>query len=315
MYAMRNLDDSVYIGSTKNGKRRQSEHRRAGRTPIAFWPSTAETDEDALHGLLKPHLVDHGNRSSYDSAVLDEWLYSLLARGIAAPDLEQARRCPRLPLAALKPGTIRPPVKSDGQLFLTDSLPTRERIAFASDVAYLSSVSDEWFTPRFLIEDARWILGEIVTDPASHFAANEVINAKYWYNRELSGLDRANPWIDTVWLNPPYGRGEEAAKAFVDRLIDEMEQGAVHKAITCLNVNSTTTQWFRPVWQHAVGHCVYLGRPDFWLPPELAAQREREGKDHGPSKGIILSYFGGNAARFNERMRQRGTLVQRVECL
>lgn len=311
LYAERNPDGSIYIGSTRNPARRRQSHRSAGRQLEAIWPAL-EDDEGRVHRALSKWAIQNGNQSSYRGDEVDEWIFRLLARNIAAPDGETARRAGRLPFEVWAPQALEAPSRLDGQKILFDDLAPRDRIEFASEVAYLSSVSDEWFTPPEIIEMVRRVFGgQIDTDPASHFIAQDIIQATHWYTRDLNGLDPQNLWRGRVWLNPPYGRGEESAAAFIRRLKQELEEETVTEAITCLNVNSTSSNWFQSVWAEAAVHCVWHGRPDFWLPPNLAEARRRDGRDSGPSKGIIFSYFGTRSeSEFKAVFRRHGQLLR-----
>lgn len=70
-----------------------------------------------------------------------------------------------------------------------------------------SSRSDEWYTPEWIIEKVRSVLGTIDLDPASNIIANNVVKASYFLTKDYNSLD--NPWFcnnDTVFLNPPGGK-------------------------------------------------------------------------------------------------------------
>lgn len=68
-----------------------------------------------------------------------------------------------------------------------------------------SKVSAEWYTPPWLVERARRVLGEIAIDVASSHLAQSIVKAERWYS-----LDRT-PWAPEVdgapdrpwWCNPP----------------------------------------------------------------------------------------------------------------
>jgi len=103
-----------------------------------------------------------------------------------------------------------------------------------------SSASEEWYTPGHIISRARRVLGEIALDPASNWIANKTVRAGRYFDKEQDGL--AQEWIaDTVWLNPPYGRG---IGAWVDKLVDAVEAGQVKRALLLLPAR-TDTKWFR----------------------------------------------------------------------
>lgn len=67
-----------------------------------------------------------------------------------------------------------------------------------------SSRTDRWFTPVYLIESARKVLGTIDLDPASEPLANERVKASKYYTETDDGL--LQPWFGSVFVNPPGGR-------------------------------------------------------------------------------------------------------------
>src|SRR5207247_1394413 len=62
--------------------------------------------------------------------------------------------------------------------------------------------SDEAYTPPWLIDAARDVLGAIDLDPASCAKAQTVVCAATWYGEADNGL--AQHWRGRMWLNPPY---------------------------------------------------------------------------------------------------------------
>jgi hypothetical protein len=67
-----------------------------------------------------------------------------------------------------------------------------------------SSESVEFYTPEWLVEAARYVLGGIDCDPASSEFANQVVRAPTIYTAERNGL-WAPKWEGRVLLNPPGG--------------------------------------------------------------------------------------------------------------
>ena len=73
----------------------------------------------------------------------------------------------------------------------------------------------EWFTPAYLVDAARAVLGTIDLDPASSDEAQEVVRATRYFTRETDGLLTPWPAGARTWMNPPYSRGVIAQ--FVER--------------------------------------------------------------------------------------------------
>ena len=80
-----------------------------------------------------------------------------------------------------------------------------------------SSVTNEHYTPKFIVEAARAAMGSIDLDPASCDIANTVVGAENYYTIDDDGLSKE--WLGNVFLNPPGGRG--SAKKWWAKLMKE----------------------------------------------------------------------------------------------
>lgn len=69
-----------------------------------------------------------------------------------------------------------------------------------------SSRSDLWYTPTYLVEMCRLVLGDIELDPASDEVANEVVQAKRIFTEEDNGLLQDWDTEGSIFLNPPGGK-------------------------------------------------------------------------------------------------------------
>lgn len=132
----------------------------------------------------------------------------------------------------------------------------------------LLSQSVEWFTPPWVIEHARLLIGGALfdLDPASNCHAQAYIQAKEWY-----GLDHPLPdhrdglrvsWYGNVWLNPPYGRG---ILRWIQKAVDEYRAGRATR-IVCLVPARLDTRWFRLLHTTMRGMYVYRSRLVFLSP-------------------------------------------------
>ncbi len=68
--------------------------------------------------------------------------------------------------------------------------------------AYVSTSSGERYTPEYIVEAARFVLGRIELDPASCARANEIVKADGFLSRENDSLGD-DVWHGHVFLNPP----------------------------------------------------------------------------------------------------------------
>jgi hypothetical protein len=97
-----------------------------------------------------------------------------------------------------------------------------------------SSRSDEWYTPKYLIDKSRLVLNEIDLDPASNEYANLTVNATKILTKKENGL--ISKWSDipiNVFLNPPGGKvmNKSYSSLFWKRLMIHRSQGLLNHSI------------------------------------------------------------------------------------
>lgn len=107
-----------------------------------------------------------------------------------------------------------------------------------------SSQSNEWYTPRWVIEIAEGWMGPIDLDPASSAAANTMVQAANYYTAADNGLQQ--PWFGNVWLNPPYG-GEGAE--WVVHMLAKHRDRAISRGVLLVNA-VPDRKWFAPLWDY-----------------------------------------------------------------
>lgn len=78
-----------------------------------------------------------------------------------------------------------------------------------------SHASVEHYTPKPIVEAARYALGAIDLDPASCTLAQETVQAASWYALPANGLEL--PWEGRVFCNPPTPAALWWAKAMAER--------------------------------------------------------------------------------------------------
>ena len=110
-----------------------------------------------------------------------------------------------------------------------------------------SSGSVEWYTPAWLVEACRNVLGDISVDPCSCEEAQKVVKATQWFGEADDGLTQS--WNGNVFMNPPGGWAtpEVAAKwgsrsnaqCWYAKLLNEIESGNTFSAIVlCFNLDT-----------------------------------------------------------------------------
>jgi hypothetical protein len=171
----------------------------------------------------------------------------------------------------------------------------RERLLGAAYHAAMLEIADklrgtqgtgenEWYTPLRFLELARLVLGNIDLDPASNPQANELVKAARIFTLDDDGLDQ--PWVGTVWLNPPYA--QPAIADFAAKMVAEWKTGDVTAAIV-LTHNYTDTAWFQQLAHAATAICFTRGRVRFV---------SSDGELAMPTQGQAFFYFGSELERF-----------------
>lgn len=105
--------------------------------------------------------------------------------------------------------------------------------------ALLSSDSDLWFTPRWLLEYASAAWGPFDLDPAADpraLAAWELCE-EHW-TVDDDGLEQV--WHGVVWLNPPYGT---AIPRWIAKVVAELAAGRVERVVVLVPARPDTGWW------------------------------------------------------------------------
>lgn len=164
-----------------------------------------------------------------------------------------------------------------------------------------SSKSNEWYTPRKIIDLVYETLGRIDLDPASNWKVNhESINATVYYDESQNGLKF--PWYGKVFLNPPYGKenGKSNTEIWVNKLLAEFEARRVEEAILLINA-STDTKTFHKLAKEGFPVCFPLGRISFY---------NNEGKSNSPTHGNAIWYLGNNTEKFIKTFKDLGVIME-----
>jgi len=159
----------------------------------------------------------------------------------------------------------------------------------------MSSDSDEWWTPRHVVEAASAALGGITLDPCSNDGEPNV-PATHHYTASDDGLEQ--PWRGTVYMNPPYSRAAE----FCRKLADELEYGNVRAAVALVPAR-TDTAWFRLIADADL--CFVTGRLRFIQPGNESATSAPF-----PS---VAAYLGPSPEMFARAFAPLGLLYRRIE--
>jgi len=106
-----------------------------------------------------------------------------------------------------------------------------------------SSTSENWETPKELLEPLYSVFGAFDLDPCSPTSGRTApVRAKVHYTETDDGLSL--PWFGTVYMNPPYGRSIHnwTAKAKA-----EVAQGNAKVVVGLLAARPATAYWHRDI--------------------------------------------------------------------
>ena len=158
------------------------------------------------------------------------------------------------------------------------------------------SGENEWFTPPYIVEKARLVMGEIDLDPASHVLAQETVRAGSFFTAADNSLEQ--PWFGRVWLNPPYQRW--LLQPFADKLMSAYASGAVSQAIL-LTHRYTDFAWFHAAMRTAGAVCFPRGQIRFFAP---------SGDECSQFQGQALFYFRKDDTTFCRTFADIGLVIR-----
>lgn len=157
-------------------------------------------------------------------------------------------------------------------------------------------MSDERYSPQFVIDGAHAVMRAIDLDPASSVAANERVGAATFYTREQNGL--VLPWFGRLFLNAPYSNYSE----WIRKLADEKER--VEQVFLLGPIPSLSL---------IADRCRFLLNGSILYPNErLKYLNAATGKMVGSPFGSFLAYYGPNQLRFARVFQKYGTIQRPV---
>ena len=157
------------------------------------------------------------------------------------------------------------------------------------------SGNTEWYTPNYILDAARAVLGSIKLDPASCAAANRFVQSERYYTAPDDGLSQ--PWrAKTVWMNHPYSR--EGNRHWPAKLLSEYQRGNIGQALAIVNA-STSERWFQPLMQYPLAFLHKRVR--------FVCADGNEGKS--PTKGSAIVYCGQNVDKFVDVFDKLGSVM------
>lgn len=167
----------------------------------------------------------------------------------------------------------------------------------------VSSQSNEWYTPPYIIEAAIAVMDEIDLDPASNPIAQKWIKAKTYFTKTDNGFEKN--WFGRVWLNPPYGKkskksGNYGAGAWFTKAYESYLKGEISEAIILGRGDSEGIKML-------MRSCLFCecDRISFVGIDEYPKDK--------PVPGTKIFYLGSNPGKFAQLFKQFGIILKACE--
>lgn len=170
---------------------------------------------------------------------------------------------------------------------------------YSSHELFVSSKSDEHYTPPEIIKAAIDCMGEISLDPCSNSHIEPNVPAINHYTIDDDGL-LAGWRTPHLYMNPPYSE----VGMWLKKLVQECDNGNVEEAIALVKAD-TSTQWFQQIWANAVAVCFAHHRLAF-----LGESND----GNSATFASCIAYFGSRPEQFYEAFQGKiGVCVQVIE--
>ena len=168
-----------------------------------------------------------------------------------------------------------------------------------TEITTFTAGDDEWWTPEWLIEASRRVLGTIDLDPASSAEANKRVCAESLYSREDNGLERT--WCGRIFLNPPSRRGDPTARPHLwARAMDQKYKSREIDSGILIVKSVLGYKWYEKLYT-TYPVCHLRERPEFVRPDGSIVGRAK--------KGVSVFYMGKRVDRFQRIFMQYGRII------
>lgn len=156
-----------------------------------------------------------------------------------------------------------------------------------------SQGTTEWYTPAWIIDLARRLMGGIDLDPATSEQAQQTVQATRYYTESDDGYSK--PWAGRVWLNPPF----DDTPRWVRRLGAAYEDRDVSQAVLLVN-SAPGYVWWEELYR-AYPVCLLRERVRFVRPDGTIGGQAK--------KGTTIAYFGPSPTEFNRLFSLYGRIL------
>lgn len=159
---------------------------------------------------------------------------------------------------------------------------------------YLSSASNDWGTPAYLVKLAREVFDEqcIDLDPCSTAVAQRTVKARRFLGKSDDSLQQ--PWCGRVFINPPFGVLGSCSQQglFLRKALEEHGAGRASEVLLLLKA-AIGYSWFQQVFQ--LPHAFLKQKVSFVCQDNSYRQPSHEASN---PHGTVVVYLGKNVHRF-----------------
>jgi len=171
------------------------------------------------------------------------------------------------------------------------------------------TIDRSYYTPNYIIEAIKEVMGEIDIDVASCKAAQKRIQAKMYYDEKIDGLKQ--PWVGRIFLCANVSQ----AALFIQKAEQEYQNGNMTEAIIHAQTGETWEDWFHDFLVMGKAFC-FMKRRIVWRPCWSGYEKEYEelGVDYNQFPpysihGSIYAYLGPHVDKFKEVFSRLGTVI------
>lgn len=174
---------------------------------------------------------------------------------------------------------------------------TRELWGHGGGPAAHLTGNPDWYTPAYIVEAAREVMGSIDIDPASCAQANKMVKAATFYTKEQDGLK--HEWPGNVFINAPFAH--PAVQHFAEKLVDSSQRGVTRQAVWLSNA-SVGSGWWQDLMRRGPV-CFPHKRIRFYGP---------QGEGSPPLLGQSIVYLGWHCEKFVRVFSRLGLVMADV---
>ena len=165
------------------------------------------------------------------------------------------------------------------------------------------------YTPTYLINAAKEVMGGIDTDPCSSLVGQNRIKAGVYYDMRTNGLEQ--DWHGRIYMNSTYGSLNE----FVTKLSVELNKENVTEYVIHTPTRETWEPWFHALLKMSDVVC-FLDSKVKWHPAWKGFEKEYavlgfncDTFEPYEAHGSMYSYRGPNKEKFIEVFGAFGTII------